>query len=495
MIKKISLIMLLSWVIALWWCNINGKDAKSDNTNNKVSTWATASTNKLINIDKITLYIDKNCETAWIQQCNPSLWKQQFWQILWASWLAINYFNEANTNAIKSIVPTSPVLVIPSDKLSKFWPQAQGIKQQAKNVNWNYYLPLYSWIPAEENLCNDGKDNNNDGKIDAKDPTCFSMTVLTSSSCKEQYCNETVLKNMLMWYNLKFVDYNTKEWKDLYNKLPAWQKLPTFLYNKDKKYMENMKQFIKDTNVDGYTKQLNIPSFKYDPSIEACATDCNASPVCKQKLLSCNKKDIPNVDVYVMSYCPFGTQAEKWLIPVVNLLWKKINFKVKFVDYAMHGKKEIDENTNQYCIEKEQNDKYIKYLTCFLEKWDNKNCFKTTNIDTDKLNKCVKETDKKYNITWLFNDKSTWLNGQYPQYNIHKDENKKYGVQGSPTLVINWIKVQPSSRSPQSYLDTICKAFKNKPAECNKKLSNNAYDPMWGWTQNGKAAPAGSCGK
>jgi hypothetical protein len=33
----------------------------------------------------------------------------------------------------------------------------------------------------------------------------------------------------------------------------------------------------------------------------------------------------------------------------------------------MHDKKEIDENNKQYCIQKEQNDKYSDYLKCFLE--------------------------------------------------------------------------------------------------------------------------------
>jgi hypothetical protein len=68
-----------------------------------------------------------------------------------------------------------------------------------------------------------------------------------------------------------------------------------------------------------------------------------------------------------MSYCPFGTQAEKGILPVVNLLKDKIDFKVKFVNYAMHGKKEIDENNLQYCIQKEEPNKYNSYLTCFLK--------------------------------------------------------------------------------------------------------------------------------
>jgi len=49
-----------------------------------------------------------------------------------------------------------------------------------------------------------------------------------------------------------------------------------------------------------------------------------------------------------MSYCPYGTQIEKGILPVINALGNKIKFSLKFVDYAMHGKKEIDENSRQY---------------------------------------------------------------------------------------------------------------------------------------------------
>ena len=118
MIKKWLVITLLSWLIALWWCNINMKDNNSWNS----STWVKVETSNVstpnLSNDKVSIIIDKNCENSKVQQCNPTIWKQQFWQILWASWLDISYFDKTNTDSIKKIVPTSPVLVIPADKLS-----------------------------------------------------------------------------------------------------------------------------------------------------------------------------------------------------------------------------------------------------------------------------------------------------------------------------------------------------------------------------------------
>ncbi|MEI6627429.1 MAG: hypothetical protein WCL61_02435, partial [bacterium] len=65
-----------------------------------------------------------------------------------------------------------------------------------------------------------------------------------------------------------------------------------------------------------------------------------------------SKNDKPVVELFVMSYCPYGTQAEKGILPAVKALGNKIDFKLKFVAYTMHGDKETQENLLQYCINK-----------------------------------------------------------------------------------------------------------------------------------------------
>jgi len=64
------------------------------------------------------------------------------------------------------------------------------------------------------------------------------------------------------------------------------------------------------------------------------------------------KNDKPVVELFVMSYCPYGTQIEKGILPVLETLGNKIDFQLKFVDYAMHEKKELDENY----VEKDEKD-------------------------------------------------------------------------------------------------------------------------------------------
>lgn len=207
------------------------------------------------------------------------------------------------------------------------------------------------------------------------------------------------------------------------------------------------------------------------------------------------KSDKPKVELFVMSYCPFGTQMEKGILPVVKTLGDKIDFQLKFVNYAMHPSKgEVEENLRQYCIEKEQKDKLVSYLTCFLEAGDSEGCLKKTNIDTSKLNSCIKVEDEKFNVTKNLNDRSSWLSGQFPRFLVHDADNQKYGVRGSPTLVINGVQVQ-SGRDSVSLLNTICSAFNSKPEECNTEFEPGQPSPGFGWKASTatNAASAG-CG-
>jgi len=209
------------------------------------------------------------------------------------------------------------------------------------------------------------------------------------------------------------------------------------------------------------------------------------------------KSEKPKVELFVMSMCPYGTQAEKGLIPALETLGDKIDFDLRFVSYAMHGKDEVDENTVQYCIQKEEPAKLYDYLRCYLGSSDKGNwnaCLTDAGINKAKITSCVSATDKEFKITELFNDESTWSGGRYPQYNVDKVLNTEYGVQGSPTLVINGEQVNVA-RSPSAYLGAICDAFNTAPEECDAELSVSASSPGFGWeTTAASANTAAQCG-
>ncbi|MDD5463633.1 MAG: hypothetical protein PHP62_00610 [Candidatus Moranbacteria bacterium] len=185
------------------------------------------------------------------------------------------------------------------------------------------------------------------------------------------------------------------------------------------------------------------------------------------------KNDKPEVELFVMSLCPYGVQAEKGILPVIQKLGSKINFSLKFVDYTLHGKKEFDENLNQYCIQKEEPAKFNDYLASYVKGGDAVASATSAKIDSAKNTACIAATDKQFKLTDNF-----VASGSSP-FNIYKDLNDKYGVQGSPSLVVNGQLVD-SGRDSASLLKTICSGFSNQPEECKAALSSASPTPGFG---------------
>lgn len=219
------------------------------------------------------------------------------------------------------------------------------------------------------------------------------------------------------------------------------------------------------------------------------AAEAQAAP---QEMIQSEK---PVVDLFVMSHCPYGTQIEKGMIPVVKQLGESIDFNLKFVNYAMHGAKEVQEQLNQYCIEKDQNEKLIPYLECFLGtdggEGAGETCLAELEIDRDALASCTEATDAEFDVMANVEDKESWLNGQFPKFMIHDAENKAYGVQGSPSLVVNGVKT-PSGRDSAGLLNLICSSFSEAPEACEADLSSAAPAAGFGWEGTGANSDA-SC--
>jgi len=206
------------------------------------------------------------------------------------------------------------------------------------------------------------------------------------------------------------------------------------------------------------------------------------------------KTDRPKVEIFVMSYCPYGTQIQKGIIPVIETLGSKADIELKFCDYAMQGEKELKEQLNQYCIQKEQNDKFIPYLKCFLEAGNTEKCITDAGIDRAKLSACVSSADAKYSVMADFKSKENYR-GQFPGFAVHKTETAKYGVQGSPTVVINGVTVR-SGRDPASLQKEICNAFTDsaRPAECDIQMDSSTPSPGFGYSAGSAAGSDASCG-
>lgn len=205
----------------------------------------------------------------------------------------------------------------------------------------------------------------------------------------------------------------------------------------------------------------------------------NQNPQPAQEPKQVEKSDKPKVELFVMTHCPYGTQAEKGIIPAAKALGNKIDFSVRFVHYFMHGDKEEQETYRQVCIREEQKAKFLPYLECFLEAENSTGCLKKLGINVDN---CVKNKSKEY-------------------YSADSKLSQGYGVQGSPTLVINGVQADFYPRTPENALKTICSAFNTAPTECEKTLSTDNPQPGFGTTsspppqdENHPSENGGSCG-
>jgi hypothetical protein len=189
------------------------------------------------------------------------------------------------------------------------------------------------------------------------------------------------------------------------------------------------------------------------------------------------KKDVPDVDLFVMSYCPYGLQMQKGILPVLEKLGSSINFKMRWVGYTMHGKKEFNENIRQYCIDKEEPAKYAPYLSCFAasESGDATGCGKTAKVNEAKIAACVVATDTEFQLTENYDEENE---GSSP-FGIDKALNDQYGVQGSPTFVVNGTTLSVN-RDPASILKAVCSGFTTAPSACSTELVSATPSPGFG---------------
>jgi len=194
----------------------------------------------------------------------------------------------------------------------------------------------------------------------------------------------------------------------------------------------------------------------------------------------------PSVDLYVMAFCPYGTQAESAMKPVVSLLGTKADINVRYITtvrgstvdsvQSLHGLSEAQEDLRQICIQKKYPQKFWDYIDTF-----NARCYPVSQNLTS-LNTCWRNTSAGLGID--ISAIETCATGSDGLGMLKTDESdaNQNGATASPTLLINGIKYS-GARTPEAYKQAICNSFDTAPSECGTILSS---------TQS--AASAGGCG-
>ncbi|MFC2174288.1 hypothetical protein ACFLQ2_00255 [archaeon] len=185
---------------------------------------------------------------------------------------------------------------------------------------------------------------------------------------------------------------------------------------------------------------------------------------------------VPEVEFFVMSFCPYGQQAEKGLEPVYQLLGDSVDWTPHFVIYenyrgggedyciddgnlcAMHGIDELNENIRQACIARDYDSstlwEYLKYVYDNCQLSDINTCWldaaEDANVDSDAVSTCQEED-------------GVALMAAERALNVEKD------VSGSPAVFVNGVK-HNGGRAPEDYKTSICTGFTNTPEACAESI-------------------------
>ncbi|MCC6521666.1 MAG: thioredoxin domain-containing protein [Polyangiaceae bacterium] len=167
------------------------------------------------------------------------------------------------------------------------------------------------------------------------------------------------------------------------------------------------------------------------------------------------------VDLYVMSQCPYGVQAENGFADAVAKLGDDLDFRVDFIGdktpsgdlSSMHGPKEVKGDMVQVCAQKYAPTKWFQMVLC-----QNKNmrevdtnweaCATEGGLPVDKLRACLDGEEGKSLLAESFG------------------RSKARGASGSPTIYVGGQKYSGGRRG-NDFFRAICNAYTgDKPAAC-----------------------------
>lgn len=199
------------------------------------------------------------------------------------------------------------------------------------------------------------------------------------------------------------------------------------------------------------------------------------------------KSDKPVAEAFIFSYCPYGLQFEKGLLPVYDLLKSKADIRIVAIG-AMHGDFERVESLRQISIEKLYG---TDKLFAYLKEFDNNANIGACSGDASCLNKYLLGIYTKLKI-----DKSKVENYMKTSAETIYDEQvaraSSLGISGSPTFVINGVQVQVS-RSPEAIKKAVCSAFNSAPSECSQTLDSTSPSAGFGTSTDSSGSSDTSC--
>ncbi|NQU79811.1 hypothetical protein HQ545_08650 [Candidatus Woesearchaeota archaeon] len=338
----------------------------------------------------------------------------------------------------------------------------------------------------------------NPGKKEAscsyKDDAVVALTIINSDDCTS--CDTTQMQELLstVFFNMKVreLDSSSSDGKELVESLDL-KYAPSFVFQGD---MENTYAWQNNERLRAAFKQVGDRYVMLDESTGSSFVLDEDERQQMAELTGVTTGDNkPQIDFYVMSYCPYGNIAEEAIEPVYQLLKDKAEFNPHYVIYSnyqgggpqlcldeqdqycsMHGIQELNQGLRELCVDKYMGIKeYFRFTLEMNKKCSYQNadtCWEAVaddlGLDTSKIKDC--ETNEWEDI--LANELAL---------------NKALGVSGSPTVFVEG-QAYNGARAPSGYAQALCSSFTTAPPECDtSSISALGGDAT-------PAAAAGGCG-
>ncbi|MBN1544914.1 hypothetical protein JW898_05650 [Candidatus Woesearchaeota archaeon] len=335
----------------------------------------------------------------------------------------------------------------------------------------------------------------NPGKKDAKctyrDDAAVTMTIVNAKECTSCDPSQmvTILSQIFLNLEVKSVDASSAEGKALVTKY-ALEKAPSLIFSKG---LENTYAWETNERIQGAFRKAGTEFVMIDDASGSSYILDAKKRAEFEKLTGVTKGDNrPQIDFYLMAYCPYGNIAEEAIEPAYQLLKGKADFNPHYVIYSnyggggptycmdadskycsMHGVQEMNQGLRELCVAKYMGmDAYFNFVLEMNAKCNYQNadaCWegvaKSLKLDTAKIKDC---------------EANEWEDILSKELAL----NKALGVQGSPTVFVEG-SAYNGARAPVGYAQALCAGFETAPSECSASSLSSL-----GETQ---AGASGSC--
>lgn len=326
-------------------------------------------------------------------------------------------------------------------------------------------------------------DYDHEGCADVPKPVSFTVTVLTDDECPACSTNQIVgaTKQLFPGADYETVDVDSQEGQALVEEHDLTY-LPAYFF--PQKITETNTWETNDRIKSAFVESGDSYRLRDEATGASWFIDEEKQKEFFESIGVVKGDNKPQVDFFVMSYCPYGNQAEVALEPVFQKLQGKAEFNPRYVIYSdygsgypdycldeanelcsMHGVVELNQDIREVCVLKYEGEAaWFEFALAMNNECDSNNadtCWESVaesqGLDTAQISACEEEEG-------------------YSLMAADKELGDKLGVRGSPTIFVDGVQYS-GARTAQGYLAAVCAAFDEKPSECDDVVQEPQQQP------------------